>query len=254
MKCIVKGCKKEASKRRLCEDHFDPDNEAASDEQSQDETLPARPAGARTAALFGHTALLVCGKIAGRLVRAYNNLFALTSQERAQILDHIAATDMKRGRRTRSLATFENAVKLDPENPEVYRKLGKAYLAAEQFEKARDTFQTALKLDPKCMEVHEALGEAHYHCEDYKSAVKHLEKAFSSAPENHQAAYLLGLAHDKLGAFEKAVKFLQAAIDLSPRNVKYYYSLGFVYECKGMKDEALENFKKAVELERDKAS
>lgn len=252
MKCIVKGCENEAVKQMLCEEHYDPAKQVPDDNKGAGKHTPEKPSLGRPLALFAHTALLISGKLAGKLVRGYSSLFTLSGQERAQILDHVASADLKKGHKARSLSAFENAAKLDPDNPEVYRRLGEAYLAAEEYEKACTTFRKVLELDPECAEVSEALGEAYYHCEDYKSAEKYLAKAKSLSQDSEKATYLLGMTYDKLGKVDKAIKFLQAAIDMNPRNVKYYYTLGFVYEANQMKDQALENFKKAVELERSK--
>lgn len=253
MKCIVKGCENGTFKQDLCEEHYD------AGKQSGKEGEPARSAASvaagigRQTSFVLHTALLLSGKIAGKLVRGYSNVFSLTPKERAQILDYLATNDLKKGRKERSLAAFERAVKIDPENPESHLKLGEFYLASDQFEKACECFERALELDPEAVHVCEALGEAYYNREDFKSAKKYLAKGHALSPDSEKLNYFMGLTHDKLGSFENAVKFLQAAVDLNPRKVEYYYSLGFVYESKGKKDEALQNFKKAVELERSKA-
>lgn len=253
MKCIVKACEQDVFMQDLCEEHYDPEKHAAGKEgvarqPTGGEMMPLR----RRITLLIHTALLISGKVAGRLVQGYTNLFSLSAQERAEILDYLATADLKKGRETRSLAAFENAARLDPANPAVHFRLGEAYLVSERFEEACASLERALELDSESPEANQRLGEAYYNREDFKAALSCLQKAHQSLAQSEKLNYLIGLTHDKLGSFKNAVKFLQAAVDINPRSIEYYYSLGFVYESHGDKDEALASFKKAVELEKAK--
>jgi tetratricopeptide (TPR) repeat protein len=250
MECIVKGCDGEAVKNKMCKEHYDPEKLPVGEKKAAGQACGHAASIGRQASLALHTALLVSGKLAGRLVRGYNNLIRVSPRERAEILEHIGSTILRRGKKEDSLSAFEDAVTLDAGNPEAHYNLGRAYAAAERFQKACASFTKALALDADYVEAHEALGEASYNCEDYASALKHLTKARAASPESESITYYLGLTHDKLKAFDKAIKFLQAAVDMNPRNAKYYYSLGFAYDSKGNKEEALENFKKAMELEK----
>jgi tetratricopeptide (TPR) repeat protein len=250
MKCIVRGCENEADEGALCREHYDPEKKPP--------PTPNARGGAPTGFmnlesrlnLAACTLFLISGKLAGGLVRGYNNLFALTKAERARIFEHIGSAVLKKGRKGDSLLAFEKAVQLDPANPGGFRRLGDAYAATGDLEKARESYAKALELNPDYEEVHEALGQIYYDQKNYEAAVESLTRARTFAPRSDTVAYLLGLAYDKLGAHEQAIKILETAIDLNPREVKYYYTLGFVYDSKGMKDKALESFKKAVELEK----
>jgi len=250
MKCIVKGCENEAVEAMMCRDHYDPRKSPPPAPQAQS----GAPTGFMNLEsrlnLAACTLFLVSGKLAGGLVRGYNKLFALTKAERARIFEHVGATVMKKGRKADSLVAFETAVKLDPANPEGFRKLGDAYAAAGNLPKAGESYNKALELNPNCEEVYEALGQVYYDQKNYEAALKCLTRARTFAPQNDAIAYLIGLAYDKLGVHDRAIQFVETAIDLNPREVKYYYSLGFIYDSKDMKDKALENFKKAVELEK----
>lgn len=254
MKCIVKGCENDVFKQNLCEGHYDPEKRAEDAGTAAGKAIGEGMALGRQVSVLMHTALLLSGKIAGKLVRGYTGLFSVSAQERAQILDYLASSELKKGQKAKSLSSLKNAVELDPENPVTHFKLGKFYAESEQFEQAYVSFHTALELDPGAVEVQQALGETYYNCDDFKSALKHLQKVLKVSPQNDKVNYLIGLTHDKLGSFDNAVKFLQAAVDINPRCIEYYYSLGFVYESNENKERALQNFKKAVELERVKTS
>jgi tetratricopeptide (TPR) repeat protein len=250
MKCLVKGCENDAFQNMLCKDHFDPEKQPPKNAVTAGKTPRGRMSVGRQTSLAAHAALLLSGKLAGSLVKGYKGLFSLTPKEQAQIFEHIGSTSLKEGREADSVSAFESAVELDPDNPDALCKLGKAYAATGEHEKARNCFGKAVGLAPDDAEALQAMGEACYSCEDFESALQHLTKARSLSPQSDQIAYLIGLTYDKLGAFEKAVKSLQSAVNMNPREAKYYYSLGFTYDSNGMKEKALENFKKAMELEK----
>ncbi|HUT25621.1 MAG TPA: tetratricopeptide repeat protein [Sumerlaeia bacterium] len=250
MKCLVKGCENDAFQNMLCKEHFDPEKQPPENAATTGRTPRERMPVGQQMSLAAHAALLLSGKLAGSLVKGYKGLFSLTPKERARIFEHIGSTSLKEGRETDSVSAFESAVELDPGNPDALCKLGKAYAATGEHEKARKCFGRVVELVPDDAEAVQAMGEACYNCEDFESALKRLTKARSLFPQSDKIAYLIGLTYDKLGAFEKAVKFLQSAVNMNPREAKYYYSLGFAYDSNGMKEKALENFKKAMELEK----
>ena len=250
MKCIVKGCDKDVFQQMLCKNHYDPDKQTDAEERGVSAEPTLGISAAQRLSVAAHAALLVSGKLAGRMVNGYKRFFTLTKSERAQVLSHIGSSELRKGHKADSLAAFENAVKLNPADPEALFSLGGAYMVAEEFRKAAETYVALLELDPDRQEVFELLGEAHYHSGEYDDALEWLLKARTLNGQNVKVTYLLGWTYDKLDSFEKAVKFLQAAVDLSPRTAKYYYSLGFTYDTHGKKDKALENFKRAMELEK----
>ena len=251
MKCIVKGCENEAVGNMLCPDHYDPEKKAAPAKASK----PAHRGLASLETrlnLAAHTLFLISGKVTGKIVNGYNNLFTLTKGERAQIFEHVGTSGLKKGRKD-SLTAFETAVQLDPTNAETHRKLGDAYVEVEKFDQACESYNKALELRPDYLEAYEALGHIYYDQANYDAALKCLTKARTLDAQNDRIAYLVGLTYDKLGLYDKAIKFVETAIDLNPREIKYYYSLGFICDSNGLKDKSVENFKKAVELEKGHA-
>lgn len=57
--------------------------------------------------------------------------------------------------------TFGAVVEIDPNNPELYRKLGEIYLNKKEFTTAIKQFKKALQLDPQDAETRYKLGQAY---------------------------------------------------------------------------------------------
>src|ERR1700676_96002 len=83
---------------------------------------------------------------------------------------------------------------------------GQAFLAANNFEKARVEFRNALQI----------------------------------APNDSEARYENGVADEKLGNAREAAQFYQGAIDVNSDNVRARAALGRVYLFAGAPDKALE--------------
>src|SRR6266478_4262561 len=62
---------------------------------------------------------------------------------------------LARGDRNTAINLLEKAVALDPDSPEIYEELGKAYGAQD---KALTAYEKALALDPDYLALHERLG------------------------------------------------------------------------------------------------
>lgn len=119
---------------------------------------------------------------------------------------------------------LEEKLKLDPENLNVYKDLGRAYWKDKELNKAIDTFKKGLELDltsknpEDVSRVYENLGEAYYDNDQLDEAIDALKKAVDYDPENAYAYVYLGLTYEKKGDTEEAVKHYQTALQLYPNN------------------------------------
>jgi tetratricopeptide (TPR) repeat protein len=96
---------------------------------------------------------------------------------------------------------------------------GQAFLAANNFEKARVEFRNALQI----------------------------------APNDGDARYENGVVDEKLGNPREAVQFYQGAIDVNPENVRARAALGRLYLFAGSPEKALETIKPVVVTHPDDA-
>jgi len=89
---------------------------------------------------------------------------------------------LKWGRDQEALATLEEAVRLDPENPEALRLLGDACATRQEDERAVDAYRRALARDPNLWLVHLNLVTL-LAGKDRAAALRHAQEAYRLAPD-----------------------------------------------------------------------
>lgn len=110
-----------------------------------------------------------------------------------------SAADMKR-MADKQVAPLLEQLQKDPKNPELLAKIAKAYMAAQQFETARQYYEqsVAAKADP------EVLNE-------------------------------LAFVYVKMGDLDKSIALLNQAVAIDPKNPSILFNLGY-FEWKGKAD------------------
>lgn len=71
----------------------------------------------------------------------------------------LAKMTARQGNRPKAIAQFKEALKFDPELPQLHRDLGMILAEEGRIKEAIDSLQTALKLDPKDKAVRKKLDE-----------------------------------------------------------------------------------------------
>ncbi|MFO1433777.1 MAG: tetratricopeptide repeat protein [Candidatus Competibacteraceae bacterium] len=135
---------------------------------------------------------------------------------------------------------------------ERHLKLGKSLLNVEEYAAARQEYQEALKLDPANPEAELGLFKADIYNTlqgEYNPAVieKRIGLILEENPKDPHAYMFLGDIYRLLDK-DKAMDYYQQAVTLDPDTAGARFGLGLLYNEQGKPDEALEQFKKAVEL------
>ncbi|MFH0928217.1 MAG: tetratricopeptide repeat protein [bacterium] len=137
-----------------------------------------------------------------------------------------------------ALKQYEEAVRLEPNNPVYPTQIGRIYLAkyddARQLSASKDeTVATKAKADAA-----EFLGKAE---DKFKAAI---ELKTDYAP----AHYNLSLTFDRGGRLKDAIDKMEATVNLSPKDVGVYFQLGLLYYRDDQKDEAIKRLETALAL------
>ncbi|MDD3344914.1 MAG: tetratricopeptide repeat protein [Candidatus Omnitrophica bacterium] len=136
---------------------------------------------------------------------------------------------------------LENAVKLDPDNTDIYKNLGAVYLQERKLKEAEGVFKLVAGMDPLDAEAHFCLGSIYYQIKDYPSAEKELKTAIRLNPDYHEALNFLGYFYlEQNRNINKAGAMIKKALVLQPENGAYIDSLGWFYFKKGRFKQALE--------------
>lgn len=186
-----------------------------------------------------------------------------------------------------AVATYVNALQVDPENVETLIRLGLLETEQSNLNQAFDYLQKAAALsfeeDPA---VHLALGKHLFTRKDYKAAIEQLRLARQKNPSNPEISYYQGLLYKlfdpenpksamrhfeeayskdpsnydalaewlklKVLTFEKmfAVKFMRNMIAAEPKNPKLLWAFGEVYGANKEFSRAIQYYQKALDMDR----
>jgi Flp pilus assembly protein TadD len=113
----------------------------------------------------------------------------------------------------------EDALSRDPEDPEAYQVLGRAWLASGHLSEAILRFQQAVHLAPENGYALNNLGLAWLRANENARAAEVLARAAGLLPHVAYVHNNLGVAYERLGRTEEAQAAYSAATRLSPRYV-----------------------------------
>lgn len=159
------------------------------------------------------------------------------------------------GQPGRARAVLEQAKTLDPKNAGIRFLLGRAYQAGGDFDAAVASWLEAVRLDPELAEAYNHLG--YVHAERglrLDQAVRWTQRAVTLDPQNGNYHDSLGWAYFKLGQYERALTSLQQAVALfkrqgRPVEAEIYDHLGETHYRLGHLTESLSAWKEALLLD-----
>lgn len=132
----------------------------------------------------------------------------------------------------KALEAFKQAIKLDPELPEAYFRLGLAHDALAQAEEAEDAYKKAVEKYKKYLEHHSDDAEAHYNLGQtyaglslHSEAVREYRQATRLKEDDADVFYDLGTSLMKLAQYDEAVSAFSKSLEIDPNNYRAEDSL-----------------------------
>lgn len=113
-----------------------------------------------------------------------------------------------------AITYYNQALRADPRNPEIFNKLGISELKLGDRGPARKYFKQALKYDPRNVSALNNLGAVAYLDKKYKDSVKYLKQALSLDESNAPAHLNLAEAWLGLKEIDRAMTEYARAIEL----------------------------------------
>jgi tetratricopeptide (TPR) repeat protein len=137
-----------------------------------------------------------------------------------------------RGELMSAVASYQTAMKLDPQAIMPMVNTSIAYAQMGENDKAENALKTALKQAPENAAANFNMGLLKAGKSELEAAETYLKKAFAVDPQMAQAAYNLCIiaAKDRI---DEAVDWCRKASDLRPNEPKYAYTLAFYLSQKG---------------------
>ncbi|MBF0407209.1 MAG: tetratricopeptide repeat protein [Candidatus Riflebacteria bacterium] len=156
----------------------------------------------------------------------------------------------EQGRLTDALSSFNDALRLDPNNAEALAN--QAYISVlkgKDIDLALKNAQRAVEMQPARSEFRHTLGWIWFKKGELDNSIEHLSEAVKLNPGYLLARYNLGLAYYLTGNFPSALKAFETVITSKPDHVKAVLFRGITLAKMGKIPEALEvldNLKKSL--------
>ncbi|MDF1591353.1 MAG: tetratricopeptide repeat protein [Desulfobacterales bacterium] len=158
--------------------------------------------------------------------------------------------DMKKN--DEGIRFLKEALKKQPDNPDLWMYLGSFYEELEDFSRAEQALQQALKIDPDSPKIYFRLGVVYDKWNRKDASIDAMKQVIRLDPQNANALNYLGYTYADLGRnLDEAEHLIKEALKYKPDDGYITDSLGWVYFKKGRIKEALLYLEKAVSLVPD---
>lgn len=128
-----------------------------------------------------------------------------------------------------AIASYQNALQLQPDYAEVHHHLAEIYFWQRKFREAIASCHKAIELQPDFAPNHKILGNILQTQGDIEAAMNAYDKALELNPEFAEAYINQGSILSKLGRNEEAVVCLEKAIAIKPNIGAAYWNLANIY-------------------------
>lgn len=184
----------------------------------------------------------------GELASAEQTAKSLISKHpNAFVLHHVLALALDGQQKySESVTSYQNAIKLEQKNADLYFNLGIALSNTNQFNEALSAYQQAIAIKPSFFEAHGNLGTVLQKLGMLDEAITSYQKGLNINPQDARGHFNLGTALRDKGNLPDAIKSYQQAIALFPNYTDAYNNLGETLRDHGDMDAAVTNYQEAL--------
>ena len=154
----------------------------------------------------------------------------------------------------RALTAYERAIAEAPEDPDLWRRLGRAALNGKSYRKAADAYRKALEIEPRSAEIYNDLGVALYYLNDYEDARQAYLNALEVRPSYARARKNLGVLYEKEGDDERAASEYLLALKIDPDMADVHRYLGNLLARGARNDEAVAHWRASLVIDPSQTS
>jgi tetratricopeptide (TPR) repeat protein len=152
----------------------------------------------------------------------------------------------EKGRFDESIAEWNRALAISPDDAKAHNNLGRALAGKGDFEQAIVHWQKALEIDPRYWEAHNNLAVALVGKGSVNEAIAHLRQILEANPNYAEVHGNLGRALALKGKPDEAIAEWRKAIELNPNYAQAYNDLGTELSHKRRTDEAMAAWQQAT--------
>ncbi len=152
------------------------------------------------------------------------------------------------GENAKTFQKFEEAMRINPDNPDIYEGLGRVNFNLRNYNDAIRQMQKAIDLDAKNSEYYIFLADIYKETDNIYEAERMYREALFIDGINPVGHAKLGTIHLQLKNIKDALKHLEIAVKGEPKNWDYMYNLALAYELSGKNEGAVELYNKVLAL------
>ena len=157
----------------------------------------------------------------------------------------------KQGKLIPAIASYQQAILSNPDDPAVYVALARVQIFAGQYREAEESVRSAILLNNDNSMAHAVLAWALGSQGEYIEAEDSIKHALALDPNNALAhAYYVEILVDS-GSFdviEKAIEESNVAVALAPGTLETHRARGYILEATGNYEEAIREYKLAIDI------
>ncbi|EJD00277.1 TPR-like protein [Fomitiporia mediterranea MF3/22] len=134
--------------------------------------------------------------------------------EFTQSLVKIASVHMEQSKPEDTFAAFEQAIKHDPKDPDIYYHRGQVLFIMQEFTQAAENYRKSFELDPTFVFSHIQLAVAQYKADQLSEAMVTFRKALKAFPQRSEPYNYYGELLLDQKRFEDAIEKFDRAIEI----------------------------------------
>ena len=142
---------------------------------------------------------------------------------------------------------YRQVIEKEPNFPWSYNKLGDALMELKNWQEAINAYRNFIKLKPDFPWVYNKLGKALMELKNWQEAIAVYQQAIEIDPNLYFAHHNLGLALVELKKWNKAIIAYGQAIKIKPDSYWSHYNLGQIFIGLKKWDKAVETYRYAIE-------
>ena len=147
-----------------------------------------------------------------------------------------------------SVTSYKNALKLQPNTPDLLFNLGIALTHTQQLDEAIATYKKAIQIKPDFFEAYGNLGTVYQAQGQLTAAIASYQKGLTINPQDARGYFNLGTVLRDNGALTEAANSYKKAISLFPNYTDAHNNLGETLRDLGDMDAAVNSYQSALSL------
>jgi len=203
------------------------------------------------------TLLVMCALLSELQLRYWKDTVALfqhavdVNPEDSLTQYNLGVALLQAGRIQEAIRHDTEALQLKPDYAPAFNNLANALLQQGKVQEAIGHYEEALRIWPKYAEAHNNLGNALLEAGRIQEAIHHEEEALRLMPDYPDAHNNLANALLQQGKVQEAIRHYQEALRLKPDFANAHYNLAMLQANLGHPAEAIPHLEAALKLEPD---